>query len=183
MTLNILPNLREKLEKLQCVVFDVDGTLTDGGIYMNEDRELMKRFCVKDGMGMQLLLRAGLTVVWVTARNSDIVRKRAENLGISKVAIGVGDKQNFVEQISRDWNFPLEQIAYMGDDVNDLPAMRVVGVSACPADAAEPARNVADFVATNAGGYGAARQFCDLILLAKGIEVERLLVNISAVVG
>ncbi len=167
MTLNILPNLRRKLENIQLVVFDVDGTLTDGGMYYGPNGELMKRFCVKDGMGMALLQQAGIPVALVTAETSPIALRRAEKLQIERVMLSVRDKQQAVRELAGELDVELEWVAYMGDDVSDIAAMQVVGVSACPADAVAAVRDMVDYVAQKPGGYGAAREFCDLILFAR----------------
>ncbi len=167
MTLNILPNLRRKFEKVRLVVFDVDGTLTDGGMYYGSDGELMKRFSVKDGMGITLLRQAGIQTAFVTAESSSIALRRAEKLQVDYVVLSVHDKLQEVRRIAQKAGVTLDAVAYMGDDVNDIPAIEAVGVSACPADAVTAVKERVDYVTEAAAGYGAAREFCDLILVAQ----------------
>ncbi len=167
MTLNILPNLRRKFEKVRLVVFDVDGTLTDGGMYYGSDGELMKRFSVKDGMGITLLRRAGIQTAFVTAESSSIALRRAEKLQVDYVVLSVHDKLQEVQRIAQKAGVTLDAIAYMGDDVNDIPAIEAVGVSACPADAVTAVKERVDYITQAAAGYGAVREFCDLILVAQ----------------
>ncbi len=167
MTLNILPNLRRKFEKVRLVVFDVDGTLTDGGMYYGSDGELMKRFSVKDGMGITLLRQAGIQTAFVTAESSTIALRRAEKLRVDYVVLSVHDKLQEVRRIAQKAGVTLDAVAYMGDDVNDIPAIEAVGVSGCPADAVTAVKERVDYVTEAAAGYGAAREFCDLILVAQ----------------
>lgn len=154
---------------LRLLVLDVDGTLTDGGIYMGPDGEVCKRFSAKDGLGLKLLQAAGVELAILTGRRSQIVERRAVELGIARVVQGIGDKPAALRQLAAAAGVPLAETGYMGDDLNDLAAMALCGVRACPADAAPEVRAVCQFVATLPGGQGAVRQFCEAWLKSAGL--------------
>ena len=151
--------------KVFCV--DVDGTLTDGGMYYTENGELMKRFNTRDALGMRLLRERGIDLAMITAEDSAIVRSRARKLKIDDVHVGVKDKEEFVEQLLHRRGLSWEQFAYVGDDVNDLGVMRRAGLSACPHDATSEVAAAAHYVCSESGGRGAVREVCDLILAAR----------------
>lgn len=146
-------------------VMDVDGTLTDGKIYMGNDGEIMKAFSIKDGCGIHdLLIPAGITPVILTGRKSKIVENRCKEIGIVEIHQGVSDKVQRLQLISTN----LSEVAYIGDDINDLSAMQAIkaanGKIGCPADAANAVIRVADFVSCKRGGDGCVREFIEWIL-------------------
>ena len=146
---------------------DVDGTLTDGKIYMGNEGELMKAFDVKDGCGIHdLLIPAGIEPIIITKRESLILKNRCKEIGIEKVYQGVSDKTEIVKKIIDNVN-PGE-VAYIGDDINDLPAINLVksgsGIIGCPRDASLKVKEVSDFIAEREGGHGAVREFIEWIL-------------------
>ena len=154
---------------IRFLVLDVDGTLTDGKIYMGENGELFKAFDIKDGAGIVLLLpKAGIEPVVITARESRIVANRCRELGIKLLCQNERDKLSALRRVLEDYNssrgtdFGLGNCAYMGDDIIDLECMKAIkdagGVAACPADAVDEVKAVADFVASKNGGYGAVRE-------------------------
>jgi len=149
---------------LKLFATDVDGTLTDGGMYYTPDGELMKRFDTRDAFGMNLLRKAGFELAIVTAEDSPIVAARARKLKIDRVFLGVSDKIELLAgvlgELGLDWN----NLAYAGDDLNDLPVIEKAGFSACPSDAARQTRAAAKYVCRNPGGRGAVREMCELIL-------------------
>lgn len=156
-----------KMEKkmIRYFVMDVDGTLTDGKIYMGASGELMKAFNIKDGAGIHdLLIPAGITPVIITARKSDIVLNRCRELGITEVHQGVSNKLEKLLTIVDD----LSSAAYIGDDINDLPCMIPIknagGLIGCPADAVKAVISIADFVSGHNGGEGAVRDFIEWLL-------------------
>ena len=163
---------REELEAraaaVRLIVFDVDGVLTDGGLYYGPDGEALKRFDVRDGHAMALARKAGLPCAWLTARSSPMVELRARELGIAIVRQGRRHKLEGLEEILGELATPPEACAYMGDDLNDLAPMARVGLPACPADAASEVRAQALFVAHHPGGRGAARELIELCLKASG---------------
>lgn len=152
--------------KVQLVVFDVDGVLTQGGLHYGPQGEVMKTFHVRDGHGMVLARLLGLKVAWLTARSSEIVATRAKELGVTQVLQGQKDKKSGMLRILAEANLAAEQVAYMGDDLNDLPPLSMVGLPSCPADAVLEVRQEALFISKNGGGQGAARELLELVLKA-----------------
>jgi len=150
--------------KIKLIVLDVDGTLTDGGIYYDSQGNEMKRFDVKDGLGIKVALAAGLQIAVITGRISPIVERRVKELGIQHLIQGVQKKVPALCGLAENLGLSLGEIAYMGDDLNDLPAMNLVGFRACPADADEQVRELCEFVAQKNGGNGAVREFVQYIL-------------------
>jgi 3-deoxy-D-manno-octulosonate 8-phosphate phosphatase (KDO 8-P phosphatase) len=148
---------------------DCDGVLTDGGVYYSAEGEALKRFSVRDGMGVERLRNlAGIDVGIITGENSAIVKKRAEKLNITELHLGVKDKVAALEEIMIRRHLLPQQVAYLGDDTNDVGVMQQVGLSACPADATRFAQEVADYVCAARGGYGAFREFAEYLLETKG---------------
>lgn len=150
---------------IKYLVMDVDGTLTDGKIYMGAHGEMMKAFNIKDGCGIHdIAIPGGIIPVIITGRTSEIVKKRCGELGIQQVYQGIKNKIEQLNSIADD----LSQVAYIGDDINDLSCMIPVkeagGVVGCPADAVERVKEISDFVAFHNGGDGAVRDFIEWII-------------------
>jgi 3-deoxy-D-manno-octulosonate 8-phosphate phosphatase (KDO 8-P phosphatase) len=158
----------ERAKAIKAIVFDVDGVLTDGGLFYGPTGEAMKRFDVKDGHAMVLARLTGLPVALLTARSSTIVEVRAQELKLAKVYQGRREKGPAFEELCAELGFPLFEVAYMGDDVNDLPPLNRAGLSACPADAVPEVREAVHFVSSRTGGHGAARELIELVLRATG---------------
>lgn len=158
----------ERARTIRLVVFDVDGVLTDGGLWYGKDGEVMKRFDVKDGHAIVLARLTGLPVAVLTARTSAIVETRAKELGVAKVFQGRKEKGPALEELCRELGVASSETAYMGDDVNDLPAMARCGLTACPADAVAEVRAAVHFVSSRPGGHGAARELLELVLRQTG---------------
>ena len=151
--------------EIKALILDVDGTLTDGGIYIGNEGEIMKRFHAKDGYAIHNMLpRAGIIPIIITGRKSEIVEYRCKELGISYVIQGSCNKVQDMEKVLSDLGIGLEQTAYMGDDLNDYEAMKLVGCKACPNDAAEGIKEIADYIAKTDGGNGAVREFVEWII-------------------
>lgn len=159
--------IQEKCREISLLLTDVDGVLTDGKLYYSHEGEAMKAFNIKDGMGVKLLQESGTKVGIVTGRKSEMVSKRASELGIDIVNQGIDDKVKTVMEIIHRLGISPSQTAYIGDDVNDMPAFNIAGLSACPADAATKIRDVADYVCKSKGGSGALREFAELIMNTK----------------
>jgi len=159
--------LKEKIAGVRLMIFDVDGVLTDGKIVYDDQGVESKSFDVRDGHGMKLLMRSGVQVAIITARQSRVVEHRAANLGIELVYQGAKDKLKAFDEILDKLSLAPDQAAYMGDDIIDLPVMKRVGFSATVPEAVEDVLERADYVATRAGGAGAAREVCELILKAQ----------------
>ncbi|MFT4102907.1 MAG: HAD-IIIA family hydrolase [Burkholderiaceae bacterium] len=166
-----LPALRAealaRARAIRLVAFDVDGTMTDGAIHIGPDGEAFKRFSVRDGLGIVLLHRAGLRTAIVTGRESAIVAQRARELSIPHVIQGVKDKHAALRQLCRDTGLETTQIAFVGDDWPDLPAMVHAGLAAAVVNAAPEVRRIAHYVGTAAPGDGAVREFCEWLLDAQ----------------
>ena len=167
-TLNFEPELLLKAQGVRVAFFDVDGVLTDGGLYMSEHGETLKRFNTLDGHGLKLLQKAGITPVVITGRDSLALRHRLQALGIVDTHFGTEDKlpaaESTLTALGLDWS----QAAAMGDDWPDLGVMRRATFSCAPANAHPEIKSVAHFVTEATGGHGAARMFCDLLLVASG---------------
>jgi 3-deoxy-D-manno-octulosonate 8-phosphate phosphatase (KDO 8-P phosphatase) len=155
------------LKRVRALVLDVDGVLTDGGMYYGPGGEGLKRFNVKDGMGLRLVLEAGIAVALISGEASEILRRRAEKLQIADVFIGVEDKLKTLEGFLAARKIPPEEAAYVGDDVNDLPPMGKVGLPVAVADALPQVRKAAKWVTSRRGGDAAVREVCDAILAAR----------------
>lgn len=144
------------------LIMDVDGTLTEGKIYIGRDGEIMKAFDVKDGYGIACILpKVGIKPVIITGRESKIVEQRAKELKILELHQGVADKLSKLKYVAEKYNITFDKIAYIGDDVNDLECMQWCGLSACPADAVQEVLEQADYVCKAQGGRGAVREFID----------------------
>jgi 3-deoxy-D-manno-octulosonate 8-phosphate phosphatase (KDO 8-P phosphatase) len=146
------------------LIMDVDGTLTDGKIYVSSQGELMKAFNVKDGLGIAKLHSKKIIPVIITGRNSEIVIQRAKELNITEVIQGVNDKVKVLKQVVEKYKCDLNETAYIGDDENDLECMKICGVNGCPSDAEEDIKKNSDFICTKRGGDGAVREFIEYIL-------------------
>jgi 3-deoxy-D-manno-octulosonate 8-phosphate phosphatase (KDO 8-P phosphatase) len=161
-------HVAERARRIRVVLFDVDGVLTDGGVYVHPDGTESKRFDIKDGAAIVIARRAGLTVGLLSARQSASTLHRARQLGIDPVRQGVSDKAAAFDDLLRAQDWLLEEVAYMGDDVVDLPVLMRVGLAACPADAVPEVQAVAHLVSPRPGGHGAARSLIEDILRSQG---------------
>ena len=151
--------------QIKAFVMDVDGTLTDGGIYIGNKGEVAKKFHVKDGYAIhELLPQKGIIPIIITGRRSKIVVQRCRELGLQHIVQGSKDKVNDLNRILRRERIDLDEAAYIGDDLNDLPCMKFVGFSGCPSDAAEEVKQAVDYVAIHKGGDGAVREFVEKIV-------------------
>jgi 3-deoxy-D-manno-octulosonate 8-phosphate phosphatase (KDO 8-P phosphatase) len=157
-------DLTTRLNRLRLLAMDVDGTLTDGGVYMLADGQEFRRFDIKDGLGLKAVMGAGIRILWLSAASSASALHRARKLGIQDAFFGVQDKAAFLEQFCQEQNIPLESVAYIGDDLTDLQIMRRVGAAFAPCDAASLVRQAAGYVTRARGGFGAVREVCDLVL-------------------
>jgi 3-deoxy-D-manno-octulosonate 8-phosphate phosphatase (KDO 8-P phosphatase) len=161
-------DVSERAKKVKLLVFDVDGVLTDGGLYYGPTGEMMKRFDVHDGHGIVMARLVGLPAAVLTARKSEMVEVRGKELKLAAVFQGRKEKGPALDELAHSLGFTAADCAYMGDDTNDLPCFRRAALAACPFDAMPEAREAAHFVATRAGGHGAARELVELVLRAQG---------------
>ncbi|OAT26113.1 3-deoxy-manno-octulosonate-8-phosphatase KdsC [Proteus myxofaciens] len=165
-------NMIKKAEKIQLLICDVDGVMSDGLIYMGNNGEELKAFNVRDGYGIRCLLTSGIEVAIITGRQSKLLEDRAKTLGITYLYQGQHNKLLAYQQLLDTLTLKPEQTAYIGDDLIDLPVMEKVGLSVAVADAHPLLTPRADYVTRIAGGRGAVRELCDLILLAQGLLEE-----------
>ncbi len=161
-------NLIERAKKIEFIFLDVDGTLTDGGIYLDAEGGEMKKFDVRDGSGIVIAKRHGLHFAMITGRKSKVVARRASELGIDELVQGALSKLEVFESIRQKHGFEYEQVAYIGDDWLDISIFERVGLAACVADAFEYIKKHAHLVTKRPGGHGAVREVIDFILSAKG---------------
>jgi len=157
---------QEKCRKISLVLTDVDGVLTDGGMFYSEHGKVFKKFNTRDGMGIELLRKNGIITVFLTKENSEASKKRAKKLK-TKIYFGVENKEKKLKDICNMMKITNENIAYIGDDVNDISIMKLVGLSASPNDGIPQVKKIADYVCKKNGGYGAFREFADMILKEK----------------
>ncbi|WP_162863913.1 KdsC family phosphatase [Pseudomonas viridiflava] len=160
--------LMQRGKAVKLAVFDVDGVLTDGRLYFLEDGSEFKTFNTLDGQGIKMLIASGVTTAIISGRKTPVVERRAKNLGIEHLYQGREDKLVVLDQLLAELNLSYEQVAYLGDDLPDLPVIRRVGLGMAVANAAGFVRQHAHGVTQARGGEGAAREFCELILSAQG---------------
>ena len=156
-------DLKAKASKIKMVAFDVDGVMTDGSLTFDENGVEYKTFNAKDGQGIVNLRNAGIITAIITARENGTVRHRFENLGMTRLFQGQKDKLKAMKQLLEDYNLDFSQVAYMGDDLPDIPVIKEGGLGCCPNDAVDEVREVATFISCRNGGRGAVREMCDLI--------------------
>lgn len=163
-----ITEIKRRAEKIKLMITDVDGVLTDNGVYYSGNGEELKRFSFRDGMGVERLRKiASIETGIITREDSVPVKKRAEKLKIKELHMGVMDKAERLQEIMDRVKISSDEIAYIGDDINDEEIMKKVGLCACPADAMSFARRVAHYVCTVNGGHGAFREFAELIINSK----------------
>jgi len=160
--------LQARLRGVRLLAMDVDGVLTDAGMYYSESGDELKKFNTRDGMGIKMLQAAGLVTAFITREKTAIVERRGQKLAVPEVHQGVDDKRVVLATLASKYGLTLDQVAYIGDDVNDLEALRAVGFSAAPADAMTYVLKAVDYVCKKKGGEGAVREVADLILAAHG---------------
>lgn len=168
------PELLLAAQRVRVAIFDVDGVLTDGRIYIGEQGEAFKAFSTLDGHGLKLLARGGIEPVVITGRDSPAVRRRVADLGITHAVYGAGDKLAAATPLLASLGVDWPQVAAMGDDWPDLPLMTRAAFACAPANAHVEVRAIAHHVTQAAGGHGAARECCDLLLTAAGRYADLL---------
>lgn len=161
-------NATERARRIKLMIFDVDGILTDGRLYLSDNGEEMKAFNTRDGQGIKLLRDSGITVGIITARRSRVVEHRARELGIGLLRQGASDKAGAFAEMLASGGLTAPEVGYMGDDLGDLPVLLRCGFAATVASAPEAVRLRAHYVARAGGGEGAAREVCEFILNAQG---------------
>ena len=153
------------MTKIKLFATDVDGTMTDAGMYYTEDGIELKKFNFRDGMGFKLLREAGIKTAIITSEASAMVKKRAGKLKVDYLSMGSWEKLDFVKNICKDLDITLDEVAYIGDDINDIELLQAVKYKACPNDAVKKVKEVEDIIILeNKGGEGAVREFIELLL-------------------
>lgn len=162
----------EKLKKIKMLMLDVDGVMTDGRITMDSDGREMKNFNVRDGHGLVMIQRHGIQVAILTGRTSAVVEHRARDLKITEVYQGALNKKAVFQQILEKNHLRPEDVAYLGDDIVDIPVLKMVGFSAAVGDALDLVKKTVDYVAACPGGHGAVREVCEMLLVAQDFWPE-----------
>ena len=157
-------DLNKAAAKIKIAIFDVDGVMTDGGLIMDENGKEYKVFNAKDGQGLVMLNRASIKTVIITAKETEIVRKRFTALGFTKIYQGKRNKEIVLDEVINNYELKFDEVSYMGDDLPDLCVLRKVGLPACPKDAVPEVIKACRFISSKDGGKGAVRELCDLIL-------------------
>ena len=158
-----------RLDKINLIILDVDGTMTDGGIYIDSNGIESKKFNIKDGAGILLAQSVGIEFMILTGRTSKSVEYRANELKIKYIVQGIAQKADFLKNFAAKHSIHPENIAYIGDDLNDLPAMQCASISACPIDAADEVRTYCDYLLPVKGGDGVVRAFVELLLKGRNL--------------
>lgn len=168
--------LHSRIKKIKLLATDVDGVLTDAGAYYSENGLELKKFSIRDGMGMTLLRKAGFKVAIVTTENTKIAEMRAKRIQVDDVYQGVVNKTDAIEDLLKKYSLSWDEIAFIGDDINDIPVLRKVGLAVAPANATALNKKVAHFITQNDGGHGCVREVCDLLLAQhwKGFSITEL---------
>lgn len=163
------------MSRVKMLVMDVDGTLTDGQIYVSGTGESFKTFHVRDGYAIKYMLpEAGIVPAIITGRSSDIVTYRSNELGIQYVCQNISDKAAALLELKQHLNLQWEEIAFIGDDLNDLPALELAGCSACPADAVPEVQAICDYICKAPGGRGAVREFIEWLIRNNNFVADTL---------
>lgn len=166
------------MENINTIFLDVDGTLTDGKVYLDNGKNEFKAFNVKDGLLVVAVIKMGYDVIIMTGRKSEVVDRRAAELGIEEYYQGVRDKKAALEKLMEEKEIGYGNLAYLGDDLNDLPVMKEARFAGCPADAAAEVKEISDLVSEFKGGDGAVREILSHILKAKG-EYNKVIESFS----
>jgi YrbI family 3-deoxy-D-manno-octulosonate 8-phosphate phosphatase len=162
----IRKSLQKKLRNIKIILSDIDGVLTDGGMYYSTNGEIMKKFNTKDGMGIELLKQIGIETILITKENSKISKMRAKKMKVN-IFSGVIHKENTLDKICKKYGIFPENMAYIGDDLNDLEIMKKVGFSATPKDGVDKIKKNATYICSKIGGDGVFREISDMILISK----------------
>ncbi len=157
----------DRARKVRLLCVDVDGVLTDAGMYYGADGEVLKKFNTRDGMGLARLREAGVAVAIISGEDSAIVHARAAKLKIDDVFCGASNKRVAIDELCTRHGLDLDEVAFIGDDLNDLPALECVGLACAVSDAAQPVQAIAHYVTQRRGGDGAVREVCEFLIAAR----------------
>ena len=160
-----------KASKIKVVLTDVDGVLTDSGMYYSNKGDIMKKFHTRDGMGVTLLRKNNIPSVIVTKEKNEIIKQWSKKMKIDKLLMGVIKKEAVLEKICKNYGVTSSEICYIGDDVNDLELLKLVGLSATPSDGIVEAQKICDYICKNNGGNGVFREIANMILLSQKVKL------------
>lgn len=164
--------LYKKIKPIKLILTDVDGVLTDGGMYYSSHGDIMKRFFARDGMGVTLLRKNNIPTIIITKENTMIVKQWSKKMKIEKIFDGIKHKEQILKKICTLYNIDAKAIAFIGDDINDIELLKLVGFSVTPSDGSDEVKKICDYICENSGGYGAFRELADLILKSKSLSVN-----------
>jgi len=170
--------LRQKAAKIKWFFCDIDGTLTDGGVYYSPEGELLKQFSLRDGTGFFLLRQCGIRAGFITTENSPIVEQRAKKLKIDKYIFGTHHKMEAMQDFLASEGLSMEDVAFIGDELNDIKLLKSCGISFAVGDADKRAKDVADIVCDRQGGYGAFREAVERLLELQGKNIDDIINNL-----
>ena len=156
--------LYKKFKEIKLVLTDVDGVLTDGGMYYTTEGDIMKKFHARDGMGVTLLRKYNIPTILITKEKTKMVKQWAAKMKVEKLYDGIIKKNMILDKVCKTFNLKSDEIAYIGDDVNDVPLLKVVCLAVTPNDGTKEAKSVSHYICKLKGGEGAFREFADLIL-------------------
>lgn len=163
-------NLIKKAVRIKIIMCDVDGVLTDGLIYLGDNSQELKAFHVRDGKGIVLAQKSGIKFALITGRSSELVARRAKELGIEDVFQNISKKLPVFKDLLKKYNLQSEEAAYIGDDINDYQVLKEAGLAFTVADGVQEVREIADYITDKKGGQGAVREIIELILKARGVD-------------
>lgn len=173
--------MKKDLRKIRLIIMDVDGTLTDGSVFIGENGEVCKKFHIKDGLGIRVCIEIGIEFMILTGRKSTMVEYRARELGIRHVYQGILHKETFLKKYMKEHDLKKDEIAYLGDDLNDYRAMKFAGFVACPLDAALEIKGISDYVSEKKAGEGAVREILQYMLTERQ-EWEKAIARLYGIV-
>ena len=159
-----------KWSEIKMIICNVDGTLTDAGMYYDRVGDAMRKFNTRDAQGLARLRSLGVQVFWLSAEDSDITRARAKKLGIDGCYVGISDKRSFLEELALSRSLDLHTACYIGDDLGDLEAMKLCGVTACPCDAVSEIKSISHYISHSSGGHGAVREIADQVYASRQVN-------------
>ena len=167
-------NFKEDIARVEAIVLDVDGVMTDGGIIPTPDGDFIRRYNAKDGYAIASAIREGLKVCIISGGRGRMLENRLQMLGVTRFYLNCMDKVTAIQEFVADYNIDLENVIYMGDDIPDLECMRLVGVPVCPADAAMEVVEASRYISEYNGGHGAVRDIIEQVMRAKGVWAKNL---------
>lgn len=167
-------NFKEDIARVEAIVLDVDGVMTDGGIIPTPDGDFIRRYNAKDGYAIASAIREGLKICIISGGRGRMLENRLQMLGVTRYYLNCMDKVTAIREFATDHNIDLENVIYMGDDIPDLECMRLVGVPVCPSDAAMEVVEASRYISEFNGGHGAVRDIIEQVMRAKGVWAKNL---------